>query len=215
MKKAARFFLSTLAFAMFFIVPATFAQSASGGVHVVTDDGTRNIEFNARVNPDGTTSGDLKFTAKISVPDQDVDGEGTGDGVTETTLSLRIEIDCLEVNDNRAVLSGLVKESSINSYVGQRMLLTVEDGGEGANAPPDRYTWGADRSTTATWVATDAELEFDPGVGLTWTATDAERPDDAGVPSHTSAEVGCHTFPLTSYALEELPQGSGNIQVRR
>jgi hypothetical protein len=120
----------------------------------------------------------------------------------------------LKVQGNRAVVAGLVKESNISAYVGRRMLLTVEDGGEGNNAAPDRYTWGQYRSTAATWVASDAELGVDPGVGLTWIATDAERTDDAGIPSTTPTGIDCQSFPLGSYALEDLPQGSGNIQVK-
>jgi hypothetical protein len=215
MKRPARVFLSTFAFVMFFVVPAAFAQSASGGFHVDTDNGSRNIEFNAKLNPNGSASGDLKFTGKLSVPDQDVDGDGTGDPVaTATTLSLRVEVDCLKVQDNRAALAGVVKESSISAYIGRRMVLTVEDGGEGNNAEPDRYTWGQYRSTAATWVASDAELEFDAGVGLNWIATDAERTDDAGIPSNPPSGIDCKTFPLSSYALESLPNGSGNIQVK-
>ncbi len=215
MKKATRVFLPALALAMFFLVPTAFAQSASGAIHIVTGDGTRNIEFNAKLGSAGTPSGEIKFTGPLSVPDQDVDGDGTGDPSAESsTLSLRVEIDCLKIDGNRAVLAGLVKESNVSTYVGRRMLLTVEDGGEGTNAPPDRYTWGQYRSTAATWVASDAELEFDSGAGLTWTATDFERDDDAGIPSTRPAGTDCKTFSLSSYALEEVPQGSGNVQVR-
>src|SRR5258706_11285098 len=215
MKRAARLFLSMLVLAMFSLVPAAFAQSANGGFHVVSDEGTRNIEFNAKINPNGSVSGDLKFTGPLSVPDQDVDGDGTGDpSATATTLSLRVDVDCLKVDGNRAALGGVVKESNVGAYIGRRMLLTVEDGGEGHNAAPDRYTWGQYRSTAATWVASDAELEFDSGVGLTWTATDFERTDDAGIPSNHPSGTDCKTFSLSSYALQDLPQGSGNIQVR-
>jgi hypothetical protein len=214
MKRPARVFLSSFALVLFFL-PAAFAQSASGGFHVSTDGGTRNVEFNAKVNPNGSTSGELKFTGPISVPDQDVDGDGTGDpSATATTLTLRVAIDCLKVQGNRAALAGVVKESNIGAYIGRRILLTVEDGGEGKNAAPDRYTWGQYRSTAATWVATDAELPSDPGVGLSWIATDAERTDDAGISSTASTGVDCQSFPLGSYALEDLPQGSGNIQVK-
>src|SRR4051794_41067012 len=184
MKKATRVFLPLSALALFLLVPAAFGQSASGGVHVVTDEGTRNIEFNAKLDAGGSASGEVKFTGPLSVPDQDVDGDGSGDPSAESsTLSLRVEIDCLKVAGNRAVLSGLVKESNIGTYIGRRMLLTVEDGGEGHNAAPDRFTWGQYRSTAANWTASDGELEFDSGVGLTWTATDFERTDDTGVPS--------------------------------
>jgi hypothetical protein len=215
MKKATRVFLPALALALFLLVPAAFGQSANGGIHIVTDDGTRNIEFNAKLDSHGSASGEVKFTGPLSVPDQDVDGDGTGDpSATSSTLSLRVEIDCLKVAGNRAVLAGLVKESNVGAYIGRRMLLTVEDGGEGNNAAPDRYTWGQYRSTAANWVASDAELDFDPGVGLTWTATDFERTDDTGVPSSRPSGVDCKSFSLSSYALEDLPEGSGNVQVR-
>src|SRR5712691_6470890 len=121
MKRATRVFLSTLALAMLIVVPAAFAQSVSGGFHVVTDDGNRNIEFNATLHPNGSASGDLKFTGPLSVPDQDVDGDGTGDpSATATTLSLRVDIDCVKVQGNRAALAGLVRESSVSAYVGRR-----------------------------------------------------------------------------------------------
>ena len=214
MTRAMRVFFSTLALAMCFLVPAALAQSASGGFHADSGDGTRNIEFNAKTQ-NGRTSGDLKFSGPVSIPDQDVDGDGSGDpSATATTLSLRVDVDCLRVQGKRAALSGQVKESNVAAYVGRRMLLTVEDGGEGNNAEPDRYTWGQYRSTAATWVASDAELEVDTGVGLMWIATDFERDDDAGVPSTQPAGVDCQSFPLSSYALEDLPQGSGNIQVK-
>jgi hypothetical protein len=215
MKRPARVFLSMLALAIFSLVPTAFAQSVSGGFHVASDEGTRNIEFNAKVNPNGSASGDLKFTGPLSVPDQDVDGDGSGDpSASAATLSLRVDIDCVKVQDNRAAIGGVVKESSISAYIGRRVLLSVEDGGEGENAEPDRYTWGQYRSTAATWVASDAELEVDAGVGLTWLATDAERTDDVGVSSNQPTTIDCKTFPLSSYALESLPQGSGNIQVK-
>src|SRR5438876_12203682 len=121
MKMATRVLLSTLALAMLFLVPTAFAQSVSGGFHVVTDDGSRNIEFNAKLHPNGSASGDLKFTGQLSVPDQDVDGDGTGDpSVTATTLSLRVDVDCLRIHGNRAVLAGQVRESSVGTYVGRR-----------------------------------------------------------------------------------------------
>jgi len=213
MTKAPRVFLFTLALAMF-LVPATFAQSASGGFHIAGDEGTRNIEFNAKIHPNGSASGDLKFTGPMSVPDQDVDGDGTGDPVAEATLSLRVDIDCLKVEGNRAALAGRVRDASVGAYVGRRVVLTVEDGGEGSKAGPDRYTWGQYRSTSSTWVASDAELEVDTGVGLMWFASDFEREDDVAVPSSQPVGIDCRSFPLSSYALEDLAKGSGNIQVK-
>jgi len=213
MTTASRVFLSLAL--LVFAVPVAVAQSVSGAFHLNGADGGTDVEFNAKIHPNGSTSGDLKFSAPVSVPDQDVDADGTGDpGTTSATLSLRVDIDCLKVQGNRAAFAGQVKESSVGAYVGRRMLLTVEDSGEGKNAEPDRYTWGQYRSTAATWVASDAELEFDPGVGLSWIATDFERDDDVGVSSNRPTGVDCQSFPLSSYALTDLPLGSGNIQVK-
>src|SRR5215218_8107849 len=123
MKTATRVLFAILALAMFSLGPAAFAQSASGGFHVVGDDGTRNIEFNAKTNPNGSASGDLKLSLPLSVPDQDVDGDGTGDpGAAATTLSVKVDVDCLKVDGNRAVMAGKVKESSVSAYVGRRLL---------------------------------------------------------------------------------------------
>ncbi|HJW96060.1 MAG TPA: hypothetical protein VJ901_20800 [Thermoanaerobaculia bacterium] len=211
----AQFRFCTLVLATWLVAPFAMAQSASGGFHVVTDDGTRNIEFNARVSTGGATSGEIKFSGPVTIPDQNVDDDGSGDvGMTMTTVSLRVDVDCLRIDGNRAALSGLVTDSNISAFVGRQMVLTVEDGGEGKNAAADRYTWGQYHSGNPKWTASDAELEFDPGVGLTWIATDAERTDDAGIPSSHSSVIDCHSFPLVSYALEDLAQGSGNIQVK-
>jgi hypothetical protein len=214
MERATRLFLLSLALALLGVVPA-FAQSVSGGFHVVTDDGTRNIEFNAKLHPNGSASGDLKFTGPLAIPDQDVDGDATGDTVGDaTTVSLKVDIDCVRVNGNRAAVAGSVRTSNVDGYVGRRIILTVEDGGEGKNAEPDRYTWGQYRSTAATWVASDAELEVDPGVGLVWFVSDFEREDDTPVSSAAPVGIDCQSFSLGSYALEDLPEGSGNIQVK-
>ena len=214
MKMSARVALS-LAFALVFLVPAAFAQSASGAFHAASDEGSRKVEFNAKIHPNGSASGDIKFEGPITVPsEQDVDGDGTGDPGSTTTLEMRVDVDCLKVDGSRAALSGLVRQSSVGSYVGRRVLLSVEDGGEGKNAAPDGFTWGQYRTSTATWVASDAELVVDPGVGLTWTATDFEREDDEGISSTPHAAGDCNGFPLGSYGFESLGQGTGNIQVK-
>jgi hypothetical protein len=149
------------------------------------------------------------------LPDQDVDGGGDSNpGGTHANLTLSAEFDCLVITGNRAVMSGVITDSSVGAYIGLRTVLVVEDGGEGGKSSGDAYTWGVYRAAATSWVATDSELDFDPGVGLTWIATDFEREDDAGVPSHPSTAINCQSFPLQSYALELVPKGAGNIQVK-
>lgn len=194
------------------LVPAAFAQTVGGSLRAETGKGTRTIEFNATGQSSGRASGDLTLTEPLALPDQDVDGAGVPE-VKEATLSLRVAVDCMNVERNRAVLGGQVRESNVPSYVGRRMLLSVEDNAETENAA-DRYTFGFYGSVSSSWVPSDAELKDDPGAGLTWIATDAERDDDKGISSQPRQPGDCQGFPLASYVLEELPKDSGDIRVK-
>lgn len=214
--------------AIFLFAGALSAQnngsSANGTFQFSSADRTLTIEFDAREHGSGQTKGQVTLSGSVEVPDQDVDGEGGGAPAEVVAVSLKIEVDCLQLAKKnpedtdyvRAAMSGEITESSVPGLVGRRGILAVEDNGEGSKAPePDRFMWGLYRTRTLNWVATDAELEFDPGAGLTWLATDAERTDDAGIPSHPSETVDCKTFPVSSYTFENLAHGNGNIQVKK
>jgi hypothetical protein len=190
--------------------------SASGGFQFSVAGLVQTVDFNVRTDKGGDSSGELTFSGAAEIPDQDVDGEGgPHSGGTVSDVYYTARFDCLEVSGNRAVMSGFVTGSTIPAYIGQRVLLVVEDNGEGVKAEaPDRLTWGVYRQRDRSWTPSDAELEEDPGVGLTWTATDAERTDDPGVPSHRSEQVTCKSFPLSSYSLVDVAHGDGNIQIR-
>lgn len=196
---------------LFSLVPAAFAQTAGGTIRADTEKGARTIEFNATGLSSGRASGDLVMTEPLALPEQDVDGTGDPE-IRETTLSLRLAVDCMKVERNRAVLGGQVLEANVESYVGRRMLLTVEDNAEAAE--PDRYTFGFYRSTLPAWVPTDGELEFDPGAGMMWIATDAERDDDKGISSQPREQGDCEAVPLAAYELEDLAKEGGDIQVK-
>lgn len=210
----------SLALALVFLCSlAAFAQnsgpSSTGSFQFNTSHGTQTIEFNARKQNNGTTSGQITFTGPAEIPDQDTDGEGGGPGGTFTTFSIQVEVDCLRLAGNRAAMSGAITSSSVIGLVGRKMILTVEDNGEGRNQPqPDRFTWGLYRLATQGWIPSDSELEFDNGASLTWNATDFEREDDVPVPARPNASFDCNTFSLSSYAPEDLMHGNGNIQVR-
>lgn len=190
--------------------------SSSGSFRFSVAGLAQTVDFNVRTDKGGDSSGQLTFSGAAEIPDQDVDGEGgPASGTVVADVFYTARFDCLEVSGNRAVMSGFVTGSTISSYIGQRVLLVVEDNGEGVNQPsPDRLTWGVYGQRARSWAPSDAELEEDPGVGLIWTATDAERPDDVGVPSHRSEQVTCKSFPVSSYSLDEVAHGDGNIQVR-
>lgn len=199
-----------------FSVPA-FSQSgpsASGGFRFDTPQGAQNVEFSARTSPGGSVAGEVKFRGPAEVPVEDVDGDGSLNGGTFAAWQIRADIDCLQVRDNRASMSGLITEATQGSLVGRRMIFTVEDNGEGNGREPDRFTWGLYRNDVRGWTPSDAELEFDDGASRTWNATDAEREDDVPVPARQSLNSDCRSFPLSSYVLEDIGRGAGNIQVR-
>lgn len=202
------------------VAPVLLAQNsgpaANGDFQFTAGNASKSMTFNARIQQNGQVHGQVTISGGEDLGDQDVDGGGDANpGGQHANLTVTADVDCLVINGNRAVISGEITDSSVGSYIGVRMLLVVEDGGEGSKKAPDKFTWGLYRGPTLSWVATDAELTFDPGAGMSWYATDAERDDDAGIPSQPSnPQIGCQSFPLASYDLHELPHGAGNLQVK-
>jgi hypothetical protein len=117
------------------------------------------------------------------------------------------------VEGNRVVMSGTVTGSNLEDYIGQRVLLAVEDGDGVEERTQDTLTWGLYKPVARDWIPTDAELENDEGARLTWWATDAELEDDKGIPSNPSNEIITQSFPLSSYSFE-LKYAEGDVQVR-
>jgi hypothetical protein len=176
----------------------------------------KTVQFNARTHNNGQTSGQMSFGTADDLGDQDVDGGGDSNPGGAQNLGMTVNFDCLKIKGNRAVMSGVISASSVGQYIGLRTLLIVEDGGEGSKKTGDSFAWGLYRSGSLTWVASDAELEFDPGVGLSWFATDFDRDIDTPIQINPSApqSVNCASFPVDGYDLQQLPHGSGNIQVK-
>jgi hypothetical protein len=174
------------------------------------------IQFDAR-SFGSSARGQMTFSATIDVSDEDTDGSGpsTSSGAAPAAVTLTVDIDCLKITGNRAAMSGVVTSSSRPGAVGSRAILAVEDGGEGKNADPDKFTWGVYGASTMNWTPSDSEVPGDAGWNFSWTATDSERPDDVGVPARQSSTVDCKSFGLGAYALESLPLGAGNIHVKQ
>ena len=207
--------ISTIAllFAAVAAAPSAGAQTAGGSYQFALEDGrTKYVEFDASARREGGASGRMFFSDDAPVTYQDTDG--AGDPVeTYPGFYFSAEFDDMQVSDNKAVISGTVRDSSITSLIGRRVLLTVEDNGDSERAP-DRVTWGVYANARRDWTASDAELEDDPGVGMLWTASDAERRDDPGVRMPLDDSIGVRTFPLASYEFVVAATGSGGIVVR-
>ena len=178
--------------------------SANGDFQFVLEDGNRRyLQFSARV--EGDNHGSMTFSDPTLTPE-----DATTPGVQMTAT-----FDCAKIQGNRAVMGGVITSSNILAAINSRVLLVVEDNGEGVNAPaPDRLTWGVYDNSVPGWTPKDAERDDDNGAMLKWLATDFERPDDPGVPSDKAKTVRCDTFPLSSYSFVEVEHGNGNIQVR-
>jgi hypothetical protein len=187
--------------------------SANGTFQFTFDDGqVRNLEFHARIQNNGRTVGEMTFSDQAAVPVPDPD-DPTALNSPGTLMTAKF--DCLQITGKQAVMSGIISESNIAAAIGLRVLLVVEDNGEGVNvATPDKLTWGVYQPANGNWIPKDAERDDDNGASLTWIAKDAERDDDPGVPSNPSKVIGCQSFPLSSYSFVDVKHGGGNIQVQ-
>jgi hypothetical protein len=187
--------------------------SANGSFQFSLADGdVRYLEFNARIQNNGSTVGEMTFTDPAAVPVTDPDNPTA---TNNPGAVVRGKFDCLKITENRAVMGGVIVESNIAAALGLRILLVVEDNGEGVNSPTtDKLTWGVYQSGNLPWIPKDAERDDDNGASLSWTATDAERPDLPGVSSNQSKIIGCESFPLVSYSFVDVARGGGNIQVK-
>ena len=186
--------------------------SAAGSFQFDLENGQpRFLEFHARQQNKDTVVGEMSFTDPNTAVVDDPDTP-----INETLgVSMRAKFDCLKITGNRAVISGAITESNLLNAIGLRVLLVVEDNGEGVNSPTtDKLTWGVYQSTATAWIPKDAERDDDNGASLTWLATDAERTDDIGIPSNQSKVIGCQSFPLEAYTLTEIRHGGGNVQVQ-
>jgi hypothetical protein len=211
--RAALFALSLLTF-----THTADAQTAADGSFKfsVENNITKVVEFRAVSSREGSTDGSMVFSGPAVIPKQDVDGDGNTDfsGKLEN-LAMDVSFDKLVVEKNQAVMSGTIVNCNVREYIGRRVLLTVEDNGDGSDPKaPDKFTWGFYRKIDLWWTPTDAEVKDDRGAYLTWWATDYERKDDVGyaMPKRNDP-VGTQSFPISSYSFINILAGDGNVNV--
>jgi hypothetical protein len=194
----------------------TGGQTADGNFKFSAEEGiTKQIEFRAVANRDGSASGRMTFSGPAVIPNQNVDGDDrTGFSGKLENLYIEAEFDGMLVEGNRAVMSGTVTGATVEEYIGQRVLLVVEDNGVGDDKTTDKVSWGLYKPAKQDWTPSDAELKEDYGSRLEWWATDAERKDDVGVPSKKSTVINCQSFPLSSYSFINVNYGDGDIRIQ-
>ncbi len=210
-------------FALFLITLATpwsthakvSGPSASGTYRFVLEAGlAKQVAFEAAWDERGATTGRMTFTDEAGAVEKDPDGGGdrTTDPPSEFTMTA--DLDSLTIENNRALMSGTIRESSHPSYVGRCVQLVVEDSGEGSEVP-DKLTWSVCQPQPGGWTPVDAEDPRDEGAFAHWWATDAEREDDRGTQSLNiipGTRQGCPVFLLSTYEFPEV-RGEGQIQV--
>jgi len=111
-----------------------------GGTFSVGTNKKGHFDFNAIKHIDGSITGHLSLRDPEEAPNQDVDGTGElGLGELSDGADLTADVDSLKINGNRAAISGVITRATVPRYVGLRIILTVEDTGEG-DAEPDKVT---------------------------------------------------------------------------
>ena len=81
--------------------------SANGTFQFSTAGAAKTIDFNARQHTSaGAAEGEMTFSGPAEISGQDVDGDGTPDPGTLANLTVKVKLDCLVVNGNRASMSG-------------------------------------------------------------------------------------------------------------
>lgn len=221
MKSMARVLLPSLLLLTLATQHPTSAQTggpAASGVYRFTleDDLTRTIEFDARTDERGTTTGRMTFKDETQIVDKEDDGDP--DPRPEGSpgeLFIVADFENMSVEKNRAVLNGVVIESSHRTYIGRWVQLVVEDNAENERLP-DRLVWSLCRPEPGGWIPSDFERDKDDGAFLKWWATDAERKDDVGIPSRNlipGERRGCEALALSSYAFADVKKAEGDIKV--
>jgi hypothetical protein len=182
---------------------------------ILEDELVKSVDFSASTDAKGTTTGSLTFTDEATISDSD-DPENPREGDPPKQFYMKADLDTLVVEKNRAVLGGLVRDSSHVNYIGRWVQLVVEDNGLNDRVP-DRLTWSFCTSQAPSWIPSDAELDKDDGAYLKWWATDAERKDDVGIPSvdlFHRGETSCKVYPLATYDFADLLKWEGDLVVQ-
>lgn len=101
------------------------SATGSGQLHVTADTKLRTVGFSAIMHADGTVTGYAE-------------GQPRQEG-----NRWRIDVNCLKVVGNVALITGLTIDNEIDpSVIGWTGGFAVEDNGQGPDDPPDRITQG-------------------------------------------------------------------------
>lgn len=199
-------------------IAQTAGGSAGGNFKFMDEDGlTRFVEFSATTDREGNTTGGMAYNDPSQIPDDDNDGDPPpkpGDSPSE--FFIKADFNSMTVEKNRAVMNGVIVDSSHRTYIGRWVQLVVEDNAENRELP-DQLSWQICKPEPGGWIPSDSEVKGDNGAFLSWWATDAELKDDVGIPSKNlipGSLKTCQIHPLPAYSFYDLYKWEGDIVVR-
>lgn len=199
-------------------LPASAQAGAANGTYkfIMQDRLAKYLEFDARSDERGTATGYLILTDDARVLFQDVDGTGEIPRDEAVTFSMKAELETMTIEKNRAVINGVVRDSTYRSYIGKWVQLVIEDN-DGIEVP-DKFGWSFCEPEPGGWIPQDAEVPGDQGAFMSWWSTDAERKDDVGIPSPgliPGSLKSCRVYPTFAYEFAEILKGDGAIQIKQ
>ena len=215
--------VSAFFFVLCFVFLATplLASAQSGAANgrfkfIMEDELLKSFEFDAQSSERGGATGFMQFTDEAKIVFQDVDGTGDVPKEEPVPFFMKADFDAMTIEKNRAVIGGVVRDSSYRSYIGKFVQLVIEDN-DGVEVP-DKFVWSFCTPEPGGWIPQDAEDPNDRGAFLSWWATDAERKDDVGIPSPNlipGSQKSCKVYPLKAYEFAPILKGEGVISIRQ
>lgn len=207
---------SLFVMSLVFVATAS-AQTAASGKYtfIMEDELSKYLEFDAKAGERGSATGYMILTDDAKVVLQDVDGTGESPKDEPVPFVMKAELDTMTIEKNKAIMSGVVRDSSYPSYIGRWVQLVIEDN-DGLKVP-DRFGWSFCEPEVGGWIPSDAEVKDDKGAFMSWWATDAERKDDVGIASASvvpGMSKACKANPLSSYEFASILKGEGAIQIK-
>lgn len=191
--------------------------TASGKYKFVMEDGlVKYLEFDVRTDERGGTQGYFLFTDEAKVQIEEPVEDGDPRRAESLEFSMKADLSEMTIEKNRAVISGMVRESSHSRYLGKWVRLVIEDN-DGVEVR-DRFGWSFCAQEQGGWIPSDSEVPGDRGAFMSWWATDAERKDDVGIPSANLIPgnlKGCRPYPIFAFDFAEFLKGDGSIQIRQ
>lgn len=203
-----------------FLATPSIASAQSGAASgrfkfFMEDELLKAFEFDARTD-ERTTTGFMDFTDEAKIEFQDVDGTGEPPKDEPVPFSMKAEFDAMTIEKNRAIINGVIRDSSYRSYIGKWVQLVIEDN-DGVEVP-DKFVWSFCTPEPGGWIPQDAEVPGDRGAFLSWWATDAERKDDVGIPSPNiipGTLKSCKVHQIQAYEFATILKGEGAISIKQ